>query len=383
MHPKAHSLYTNLPTFMNAAQQTAAFATLEIARHALRSHLHKSDHVAQAIVTHATAAVTKKEGAGNATKKYFETDGPTALKLQDYAKASNFADRSNALHALNAKQAIYSECITTLKAEHKRAKVGAPQQEAEDSAAYLHALRNFEKAYVDARNVIVTGNLRLVASVASKIGGKAFENDDLMQVGVIGLQKAVEAFKPSSKNKFSTYAVPSIKGEIMRACENLAQEIRIPVHVWSKMRKYNNAQEELIFELGRTPTIQEMAEALNITINEAEQLKQYHWDPVSIDAPVGEEEEGMTLGETLPDHNTDFFRNDFGDYADFVQPYLEQLDWLESEVLKKTIGYGFTRQMSLEEIAQETGLPNDTICGAIQSAIAKIATQRQTQSLAA
>ena len=363
---------------MNAAQQTAAFASLAVARYALRSHLHKSYEVAQAIITHATAAVAGEEGAGNATKMYFERNAPTAVKLQDYANASDFLDRSKALHALCAKHAIYSECIATLKAGQKSGKGVAG---VEDSSAYFTDLRTLESAYIKARNVIVTGNLRLVASVASKHGGKALENDDLIGYGVIGLQKAVEAYKPSSGNKFSTYAVPSISGEIMRACEKYAQEIRIPCHVWSKMRAFDQVQNELVFELGRVPTSQEMAQALNIEVEEAEQLKRYHWDPVSIDSPVGEEQDGMTLGETLPDHNAVF--NDYGDYADFIQPYFGHLDGLEIEVLKKTIGYGFTRHMSLEEIAAGTGLTKEAICGTIKSAIAKIATQRQTQSLAA
>ena len=381
MHPNRYSLYSNLPPAMNAAQQTAAFATFEVAKEKLRAHLHQSLQVAQTIIAHATAAVNGEEGTKNDTKKYFEPNGPTVARLQNYANASNSAARSVALHALCAKQAIYQECIDTLKAEQKRAKGGILRDVAESSEAYFAELRVLERGYIEARDVIVKGNLRLVAGVASKHGGKAFENEDLMQYGVMGLQKAVEAFKPSLKNKFSTYAVPSIKGEITRACENYAQEIRIPCHVWSKMRAFDQVQNELVFELGRVPTSQEMAQALNIEVEEAEQLKRYHWDVVSIDAPVGEEEDGMTLGETLPDHNAVF--NDYGDYADVIQPYFGHLDGLEIEVLKKTIGYGFTRQMSLEEIATETGLTKEAICGTIKSAIAKIATQRQTQSLAA
>ncbi|NBV35455.1 MAG: hypothetical protein EBR81_17120, partial [Proteobacteria bacterium] len=107
---------------MNAVQQTAAFATLENARYALRSHLHQIDQVAQTIITHATAAVNGEEGAGNATKMYFEPNGPTAEKLEDYDNASSCADRSRALHALCAKHAIYSECIATLRAGRKSAK---------------------------------------------------------------------------------------------------------------------------------------------------------------------------------------------------------------------------------------------------------------------
>jgi len=382
MHPNPHSSYS-MPPAMNAVQQTAAFATLENARYALRSHLHQIDQVAQTMITHAKAAVNGEEGEGNVTKKYFEPNGPTAVKLQDYAQASTPADRSRALHALCAKHAIYSECIATLRAGRKSAK-DAVHHGVEDSAAYFAELRTLEKAYIEARNGIVTGNLRLVASVASKHGGKSLENDDLIGFGVIGLQKAVEAYKPSTKNKFSTYAVPSIKGEIMRAIENYAQEIRIPCHVWGKMRAFDQVQNELFFELGRIPTSEEMAQALNIDVEEAENLKRYHWDVVSIDAPVGEEDDGMTLGDTLPDQKADFFGNeDYGDYADFIQPYLGQLDGLESEVLKKTIGYGFTRQMSFDEIAAEKGLATETICGTIKSAIAKIATYRQIESLAA
>ncbi len=374
MRPNPHSLYSNLPPAMDANQQTLAFAKLQIARHALRDHLHQSDEVAQAIIAQAKAAVAGENA--NTKKRYFETNGPTAVKLEDYANAS-VADRSKALHALWAKHALYEECIATLKAAQRSAR-GAHQQ----GAAYFAELRTLEKAYIEARNVIVTGNLRLVASVASKHVGRSLENDDLVGFGAIGLQKAVEAYKPSTKNKFSTYAVPSIKGEILRACENFSQEIRIPVHVWSKMREYDKIQEELVFELGRIPTSQEMAQALNIEVEEAEQLKRFNWNPVSIDAPVGEEEDGMTLGETLPDHNADFL-NDYGDYSDFIQPYLGELDWLESEVLRKTIGYGFSRQMNMEEIAAEKGLSKETICGAIKSAVAKIATLRENQSLAA
>ena len=382
MHPNPNSLYSNLPPAMNAAQQTAAFATLENARYALRSHLHKSDQVAQTIITHAKAAVNGEEGAGNVTRRYFEPNGPTAVRLQDYAQASDPADRSKALHALSAKQALYSECSSALKAGQKNIK-DAPQRGVEDCAAYFSELRKLEAAYVAARNVIVTGNLRLVASVANKNGANALESDDLMQYGAIGLQKAVEAYKPASGNKFSTYAIPSIKGEILRAAENFGQEIRIPCHVWGKMRQYDHTQEELTYQLGRVPTTDEIAEALDIEIQEAEQLKQYHWEPVSIDAPVGEGEDAMTLGETLRDSNADFFRNDIGDYADFIQPYLGHLESLESEVLKKTIGYGFTRQMNMKEIALETGLSEDAICAAMKSGVAKIAAQRNTQSLAA
>jgi hypothetical protein len=77
------------------------------------------------------------------------------------------------------------------------------------------------------------------------------------------------------------------------------------------------------------------------------------------------------------------FFNDYGDYADFIQPYLGQLEGLESEVLKKTIGYGFTRPMSVEEIAAEKRLSKETICEAFKSAVEKIATRRKPQSLAA
>lgn len=382
MHPNHQSLYSNLPPAMSATQQARAFASLEIARHALRSHLHKNQHVAQAIITHATAAVSGEEGTKNETKRYFEPKGPTAGKLQAYASASNPVEQCKALHALMARQAIYSECIDTLKEEQSRAKGSAPQGEGK-SEAYFTELRALEIAYIEARNIIVTGNLRLVAGVASKHGRRSsFENEDLMQYGVFGLQKAVEAYKTDSGNKFSTYAVPSIRGEMTRAYERFAQEVRIPCHVWGKMRQYEHAQEELTYQLGRAPTVLEIAATLNIEVNEAEQLRQYHWDPVSIDALTGEEGEGATFGETLPDHSADFF-NDYGDYADFIQPYLRQLEGLESEVLKKTIGYGFTRPMSVEEIAAEKRLSKETIREAFKSAVEKIATLRKPQSLAA
>jgi hypothetical protein len=160
-----------------------------------------------------------------------------------------------------------------------------------------------ESAYIEKRNKLVTSNLRLVAAVVKKLRLRSMDWEDLMQQGAISLQKAVESFDPSKGVRFSTYAVPVIKGDLVRAMENLSHEVRIPNHLWVKIRKYNRTQEELCMVLGRTPSHVEVALELGIPVLEAARLEQYQWAPLSLDAPHGQADEGMSLGDFLMDHS--------------------------------------------------------------------------------
>jgi DNA-directed RNA polymerase sigma subunit (sigma70/sigma32) len=294
---------TLLSPILGEDEQTQAFAELAAAQHALRTHLHKCAEVAGHILNRARAAASGRQGSKNETKKFFHPDGPTEKKLRDCAHPADQESLSKALHALGGKQALYSECAGLARNVRTEKEALAPQT-TEDSMETYHAqLSALEAVYIKKRNQLVTSNLRLVAAVVKKLRLQSMDFEDLMQQGAISLQKAVESFDPSKGVRFSTYAVPVIQGDLIRAMENLSHEVRIPNHLWVKMRRYNRTQEKLCMVLGRTPSHVEIAQELGIPVLEAAQLQQYQWAPVSLDAPHGPSDEGLSLGDFLMDPN--------------------------------------------------------------------------------
>lgn len=157
--------------------------------------------------------------------------------------------------------------------------------------------------------------LRLAASVITKMSVQTMDFEDLMQHGAIGVQKAVEGFDPSQCTKFSTYAVPVIRGEIIRTLENFSHEVRLPSHVWTKMREYRAVEEKLTLRFGRAPTRAEIASQMGVTVQEAVQIQQYQWDPISLASPIGSPEDNLTLEDTLIDYDAQIPGEDLWDHA--------------------------------------------------------------------
>jgi DNA-directed RNA polymerase sigma subunit (sigma70/sigma32) len=293
----------SLAPILKEAEQTHAFTELAVAQYALRTHLHGCAEVANYILNKAKTAASGRQGSKNEAKKFFHAGGPRENNLRDCAHPANQESLSRALHALGGKQALYWECAD-LARKTRAENESLPPQTGEGSRETYHAqLKTLETAYIQKRNFLGPRHLRLVAAMIKKLRPQSMAWEDLLQHGAISLQKAVESFDSSKGAKFSTYAVPVIKGDLIRAMENFGQEVRIPNHLWVKIRKYNRTQEELCSVLGRTPTHVEVALQLGIPVQEAAQLQQYQWDPVSLDAPHGHSEEGMTLGDLLMDHS--------------------------------------------------------------------------------
>jgi DNA-directed RNA polymerase sigma subunit (sigma70/sigma32) len=284
-------------------EQAQAFAALAAAQYALRTHLHQCAEVATHILNKASEAASGRQGSKNEAKKFFQPGGPTQKKLRDCVHPANQEFLSTALHALGGKQALYSECAGLARSVRMEKEALAPQAGGDSKETYLAQLSALESAYIEKRNKLVTSNLRLVAAVVKKLRLQSMDWEDLMQQGAISLQKAVESFDPSKGVRFSTYAVPVIKGDLVRTMENLSHEVRIPNHLWVKIRKYNRTQEELCMVLGRTPSHVEVALELGIPVLEAARLEQYQWAPLSLDAPHGQADEGMSLGDFLMDHS--------------------------------------------------------------------------------
>lgn len=359
-------------------EQRLAFVALAEAGHALRTFLHGCRPVAQHILALATECATGAAGTKNIAKKFFGPAGLGESKLLACKTASGGCSLSEALHALNGKPALYAECLQLAK--KAMALEGAPP---ESGGGLAERLANLEACYVARRNTIVRENLRLAASVVKRFGTRAMTEEDLLQHAAIGLQKAVETFKPALGNKFSTYAVAVIHGELVRTCENSSHQVRLPSHVWGKMRKYNETRERLAAQLGRTPTRAQLAAELGITLREEAELQQYHWEPVSISSPLSDGPEAMTLGDTLADDGTQAPGVESGDYADFIAPYSADLDGTERCILRKWVGDGPCLQMAKEDIAAELGLTVADVTQKLLNGLSKVKERKESATLAA
>jgi DNA-directed RNA polymerase sigma subunit (sigma70/sigma32) len=321
-------------------EQAQAFAELAAAQYAFRTHLHGCAEVATHILTEAKAAASGRQGSKNEAKKFFHTGGLTEKKLRACTHPANQESLSTALHALGGKQALYSECAGLARKARVENDALTPQAGEGSWETYHAQLKKLENACIKKRNFLVTRNLRLVASVIKKLRLQSMDREDLMQHGAISLQKAVESFDSSKGVKFSTYAVPVIRGDLIRTMENFGHEVRIPNHLWVKIRQYNRTQEELCFVLGRTPSHVEVALELGIPVQEAARLEQYQWDPVSLDAPHGQSGEGMTLGDFLMDHGAQIPGEEWSAHHECGVPHSDALEWMEPSVFPKDAGDG-------------------------------------------
>lgn len=286
-------------------------------------------------------------------------EDPVRMYLKEIGKVPLLSAEEEIELAKNMEAgAVAKEKIAILKSREENATE-------EELAEIKEEIKNLQKdldAGDEAKKRLAEANLRLVVSIAKRYVGRGMLFLDLIQEGNLGLIKAVEKFDYRKGYKFSTYATWWIRQAITRAIADQARTIRIPVHMVETINKLIRVSRQLLQELGREPTPEEIAEEMNMPVDRVREILKISQEPVSLETPIGEEEDSH-LGDFIQDDNVPV-PSDAAAFTLLKEQLVEVLGTLterEQKVLRLRFGLDDGRARTLEEVGKEFNVTRERI----------------------
>ena len=216
---------------------------------------------------------------------------------------------------------------------------------------------------IEARNELVSANLRLVVSLAKRYQGCGMSLQDLIQEGNIGLMKAAEKFDASKGFRFSTYAAWWINQTIGRALADQSKAIRVPVHMTENINKLRRLSRDLTATLGHEPTDEDLAEAMEVSVDDIKTYKSYMTDVTSLDIQVGDDDDGTTIASFIEDEKNVSPEKNAVQIAEreMLDAVLDTLTAREQDIIRQRFGLDDNVPKTLEEVGKSYGLTKERI----------------------